>query len=77
MGRLRKTLSAACLWVGAAACAALSIVFPIPPAIVFPRRRRMDRTELIQPSPIGLNVDPSVSEVQAWVLDLSRHSRRR
>ena len=77
MTRTRKALSTVLLGIGVAATAALGLVFPVPAIAVLPRRRRTDRTELIQPRPIGLSVDPSIPEVQAWVLDLERHSRRR
>jgi hypothetical protein len=77
MRRLRKVVSAAFLGLGAALAMAVGVVFPIPPVIALPRRRRMDRTELLQRAPVGLTVDLSVPEVQAWAVDLARSSRRR
>lgn len=65
------------LGLGLAATAILGVVFPVPALAVLARRRRMDRIELRQPHPVGLTVDLSVPEVQAWVLDLERHSRLR
>ena len=77
MRKLRKVLSAALLGLGAVLAVALGVVFPIPPVIALPRRRKLDRIELVQPSPVGLQVDLSVPEVQAWAVDLARHSRPR
>ncbi len=77
MDKLRKVVSAAFLGLGVAVAVAVGVVFPIPPVMALPRRRRMDRTELLQPSPVGLQVDLSVPEVQAWAVDLALASRRR
>jgi hypothetical protein len=75
MAKFRKVVSTAFLGLGVALSVAVGVVFPVPPMMGFPRRRRMDRTELLQPSPVGLQVDLSVPEVQAWAVDLARASR--
>jgi hypothetical protein len=76
-GAVRKTASTMLLGLGLATASVLGVVFPIPALAVLARRRRVDRTELLEPAPVGLTIDLGIPVVQAWVLDLERHSRRR
>jgi hypothetical protein len=75
MAKLRKILSIAMLGMGAAVTVALGVVFPIPPVMILARRRRTDRTELIQPAPAGDSIDLSTPRVPAAMLDRSSYSR--
>jgi hypothetical protein len=77
MAKLRKILSIAILGVGVAVTVALGVVFPIPPVMILARRRRTDRTELIQPAPAGESIDLSSPLVRAGQLDRSSYSRFR
>jgi hypothetical protein len=75
MAKLRKILSIAVLGAGVALTVALGVVFPIPPVMILIRRRRIDRTELIQPAPVGERIDLSIPQVPAGMLDRGGYSR--
>ena len=69
MAKLRKILAIAALSVGVALTVVLGVVFPIPPVMILTRRRRTDRTELVQPAPVGDTIDLSIPKVPARMLD--------
>ena len=69
MAKLRKILAIAALSVGVVLTVVLGVVFPIPPVMMLARRRRTDRTELLQPAPVGARIDLSIPEVPARMLD--------
>jgi len=69
VAKLRKILAIAALSVGVALTVVLGVVFPIPPVMMLARRRRTDRTELLQPAPVGERIDLSIPEVPARMLD--------
>lgn len=68
MAKLRKILAIAALGAGVALTVALGVVFPIPPVMILTRRRRIERTELIQPAPVG-DIDLSIPQIPARMLD--------
>jgi hypothetical protein len=69
MAKLRKILAITVLGAGVALTVALGVVFPIPPVMILTRRRKTDRTELIQPAPVGDSIDLSIPQVPASMLD--------
>lgn len=70
MGGLSKILKAGVLAVAVACAVLLGAVFPVPPLIVPPNRRRTDRTELVQPAMPGVRLDPGSPRIAAGHLDL-------
>ena len=68
-----KALKSLILWLGVVVSVAMGVIFPVPPLLILPSRRRTERTELILPVRAGVALDLSAATVPAGMLD--RRSR--